>query len=288
MRYMILIIGLSFGLYFIIADRLKIPYLKSSKAIMNMGRTDRKLTTVIEAIIMDLSIKLSRFIPMDKYKKNRLSATLEAAGIKMTPECYQAHAVIKAVSVGLLVIPCLAIFPLIAVIVLILAVLVYFREYQKAENQMQSKRAEIETELLRFVSTIEQELKTSRDVLSILESFKKTTTPVFADEIGITCADMRSGGYEVALMRLEARVNSPQLSDVVRGLISVIRGDDGIMYFQMLSHDFKQTELRKLKAQAQKIPGKIRIFSMIMLMCFLATYLIIIAVQVIQSLGVMF
>ncbi len=288
MRYMILIIGLSFGLYFIIADRLKIPYLKSSKAIMNMGRTDRKLTTVIEAIIMDLSIKLSRFMPMDKYKKNRLSATLEAAGIKMTPECYQAHAVIKAVSVGLLVIPCLAIFPLIAVIVLILAVLVYFREYQKAENQMQSKRAEIETELLRFVSTIEQELKTSRDVLSILESFKKTTTPVFADEIGITCADMRSGGYEVALMRLEARVNSPQLSDVVRGLISVIRGDDGIMYFQMLSHDFKQTELRKLKAQAQKIPGKIRIFSMIMLMCFLATYLIIIAVQVIQSLGVMF
>lgn len=288
MRILILLIGLSFGLYFIIADRLKIPYLKSSKAIMNMGRTDRKLTTVIEAVIMDLSIKLSRFIPMDKYKKNRLLATLEAAGIKMTPECYQAHAVIKAVSVGLLVIPCLAIFPLIAVIVLILAVLVYFREYQKAENQMQSKRAEIETELLRFVSTIEQELKTSRDVLSILESFKKTTTPVFADEIGITCADMRSGGYEVALMRLEARVNSPQLSDVVRGLISVIRGDDGIMYFQMLSHDFKQAELRKLKAQAQKIPGKIRIFSMIMLMCFLATYLIIIAVQVIQSLGVMF
>ena len=288
MRILILLIGLSFGLYFIIADRLKIPYLKSSKAIMNMGRTDRKLTTIIEAVIMDLSIKLSKFIPMDKYKKNRLSATLTAAGIKMTPECYQAHAIIKALAVGLLVIPCILIFPLIAVIVLILAVLVYFREYQKAEDQMQSKREEIETELLRFVSTIEQELKTSRDVLSILESFKKSTTPIFADELGITCADMRSGGYEVALMRLEARVNSPQLSDVVRGLISVIRGDDGIMYFQMLSHDFKQAELRKLKAQAQKIPGKIRVFSMIMLMCFLATYLIIIAVQVIQSLGVMF
>lgn len=288
MRILILLIGLSFGLYFIIADRLKIPYLKSSKAIMNMGRTDRKLTTIVETVIMDLSIKLSRFIPMDKYKRNRLSATLTAAGIKMTPECYQAHALIKALAIGLLVIPCILIFPLISVIVLILAVLVYFREYQKAESQMQSKREEIETELLRFVSTIEQELKTSRDVLSILESFKKSTTPRFADELGITCADMRSGGYEVALMRLEARVNSPQLSDVVRGLISVIRGDDGITYFQMLSHDFKQAELRKLKAQAQKIPGKIRVFSMVMLMCFLATYLIIIAVQVIQSLGVMF
>ena len=288
MRYIILFLGFAFGLYFIVADRFKIPYLKSSKAIMNMGRSDRKLTTAIEAIIMDLSIKLSRFIPMDRYKKNRLSATLKAAGISMTPECYQAHAILKALAVGLLIIPCLLIFPLMAIAVALLSVLVYFKEYQKAANQMQERRGEIETELLRFVSTIEQELKTSRDVLSIMEAFKKTTTPALADELGITCADMRSGGYEVALMRLEARVNSPQLSDVVRGLISVIRGDDGVMYFQMLAHDFKQMELRKLKAQAQKIPGKIRIFSLIMLMCFLATFLIVIAVQVIQSLGVMF
>ena len=288
MRIILLFAGLAFGLYFIIADRLKIPYLKSSKAIMNMGRTDRKLTTVIEAVIMDLSIKLSKIIPMDRYKKNRLSATLKAAGISMTPECYQAHAILKAISVGLLVIPCLIIFPLIAIVVLILAILVYFKEYQKAESMMQSKRDEIDTELLRFVSTIGQELKTSRDVLSILESFKKNTTPAFADELGITCADMRSGGYEVALMRLEARVNSPQLSDVVRGLISVIRGDDGVMYFQMLAHDFKQNELRKLKAQAQKIPGKIRVFSLVMLGCFLMTYLVIISVQVIQSIGIMF
>ena len=60
MRVIILMTGIAFGLYFIIADRLKIPYLKASKAIMNMGRKDRRLTTVIEAVIMDLSIMLSR------------------------------------------------------------------------------------------------------------------------------------------------------------------------------------------------------------------------------------
>ncbi len=89
-------------------------------------------------------------------------------------------------------------------------------------------------------------------------------------------------------MRMEARLNSPQLSDVVRGLISVIRGDDGRVYFQMLSHDFKQAELRKLKAQAQKIPPKIRIFSMILLGCFLMTYLAVIGLQIVESLGGMF
>lgn len=288
MRVIILMVGIAFGLYFIIADRLKIPYLKASKAIMNMGRKDRKLTTVIEAVIMDLSIKLSRFIPMDMYRKNRLAATLKAAGISMTPECYQAHAIIKALAVGLLILPCLLIFPLISAAVVVLAVLVYFKEIQKAEKHMESRREEIETELLRFVSTVEQELASSRDVLSILEGFKKNTTPAFADELGITCADMRSGGYEVALMRMEARLNSPQLSDVVRGLISVIRGDDGRVYFQMLSHDFKQAELRKLKAQAQKIPPKIRIFSMILLGCFLMTYLAVIGLQIVESLGGMF
>lgn len=288
MRVLILICGLAFGLYFIIADRLKIPYLKTSKAIINMGRSDRKLTTVIETVLMDLSMKLSKLIPMDVYKKNRLKNTLKAAGIGMTPECYQANAIIKACAVGLLTIPCVLIFPIISAVVLVLAVLVYFKEYQKADKIIEARRDEIEGELTRFVLNIEQELHSNRDVLSMLENFKKNTTPLFADELGITCADMRSGGYEAALMRMEARLNSPQLSDVVRGLISVIRGDDGRVYFQMLSHDFKQAELRKLKAQAQKIPPKIRIFSMILLGCFLMTYLAVIGLQIVESLGGMF
>ena len=288
MRMLILICGLAFGLYFIIADRLKIPYLKTSKAIINMGRTDRKLTTVIETVLMDLSMKLSKLIPMDIYKKNRLKNTLKAAGIGMTPECYQANAIIKACAVGLLTVPCILIFPIISAVVLVLAVLVYFKEYQKADKIIEARRDEIEGELTRFVLNIEQELHSNRDVLSMLENFKKNTTPLFADELGITCADMRSGGYEAALMRMEARLNSPQLSDVVRGLISVIRGDDGRVYFQMLSHDFKQAELRKLKAQAQKIPPKIRIFSMILLGCFLMPYLAVIGLQIVQSLGGMF
>lgn len=73
MRVVILLVGLSVGLYFIIADRLKIPYLKASKAIMNMGRTDRKLTTAVEALLMDLSIKTDPngfYLGRDRYGSN--------------------------------------------------------------------------------------------------------------------------------------------------------------------------------------------------------------------------
>ena len=107
-------------------------------------------------------------------------------------------------------------------------------------------------------------------------------------ELDILLADMRSSNYEAALTRFEARLNSPMLSDVVRGLIGVLRGDDSSVYFQMLAHDFKQLELQRLKAQAQKIPPKIRVFSFAMLMCFLLTYLVIIAYVAVTSLGGMF
>lgn len=206
----------------------------------------------------------------------------------MTPEVYAAYAFVKAGTVFLLVIPCLLILPLIAPLVVFLAVLVYFKEARRADERLKEKRDEIESELPRFVATIEQELKNSRDVLSIIENFKSNAGKAFSQELDVLTADMRSSSYEAALTRFAARLNSPQVSDVVRGLIGVLRGDNGAVYFQMLSHDFKQLELQRLKRKAQKIPPKIRVFSFVMLLCFLLTYLAVIAVQVMQSLGKMF
>ena len=60
------------------------------------------------------------------------------------------------------------------------------------------------------------------------------------------------------------------------------------VYFQMLTHDFKQAELQRLKAKAAKIPPKIRVFSFAMLLCFLATYFAIIGYEIIKSMGTLF
>ena len=59
------------------------------------------------------------------------------------------------------------------------------------------------------------------------------------------------------------------------------------MYFQMLVHDFKQIEIRRLKECAQKIPPKIRKYSFLMLMCFMVSYLYIIVYEIIKSMGTM-
>ena len=279
---------LAAGLFFIIADLLKLPRLATQRAMISAGRQEKKQARSAEALLMGWAVKLAPHIRMDEYKKSRLKNVLNAAGIAMSPEEYTAFAMVKTGAVLLAVIPCLLIFPLLALIVILLAVAVYFKEIRRADEKLAVKRDEIEAELPRFVATITQELAVSRDVLSMLEHYKQNAGPVFAAELDVLTADMRSGSYEAALTRFEARFNSPLLSDVVRGLIGVLRGDNGVNYFQMLSHDMKQLELQRLKAKAMKIPPKIRVFSFALLMCFLVTYLAIIIYEIVFSLGGMF
>ena len=279
---------LAAGLYFILASILKLPTMDTAKAMLNVGRKNKKAAKSVEAWLMSGAVKLSRHIRMDEYKKSRMANVLKAAGFSMTPEVYSAYAITKAGAILLGVIPGLFLLPLLSPLLIILAVLTYFKEIRKADDQLKDKREQIEGELPRFVSTIEQTLKASRDVLAMMENYKKNAGPAFAHELDVLTADMRSSSYEAALTRFEARLNSPMLSEVVRGLIGVLRGDDSAVYFQMLAHDFKSLELQRLKGQAQKIPPKIRVFSFIMLMCFLLTYLVIIAMEIISSLGGMF
>lgn len=279
---------LAAGLFLILADALKLPTLGAARAMLSAGRRDKKAAKTMETCLMSLAVRLSKHIPMDEYKKNRMNNILKAAGIGVTPEVYAAYAMVKAGMILFSAVPCLLLLPPLSPALVFLAVLVYFKETRKADEQLREKRERIERELPRFVATVEQTLKSSRDVLAMMENYKKNAGEAFARELDIVTADMRSSSYEAALTRFEARLNSPMLSDVVRGLIGVLRGDDSAVYFQMLAHDFKALELQRLKGQAQKIPSKIRVFSFIMLMCFLFTYLAVIAYEIVKSLNAMF
>lgn len=281
-------IFLAAGLFFVTADVVGLPTMNAARAMLQTTRQEKKAAKTLETYFMTIAVRLAPFLHLDEYKRSRMEKVLKAGGMNLTPEVYQAYALVKAGAVMSGVIPCMLLFPLLSPVVMILAVLVYFKEVQKADERLKEKREQMEGELPRMVANIEQELKASRNVIGMLERLKGNAGPAFTAELDILLADMRSSNYEAALTRFEARLNSPMLSDVVRGLIGVLRGDDSAVYFQMLSHDFKQIELQKLKAQAQKIPPKIRVFSFVMLVCFLMTYLAIIGYVALMSLGSMF
>ena len=132
------------------------------------------------------------------------------------------------------------IFPILSPVVLFLAVFLYRRELKSVSVRIRHKREKIESELPRLVFTIDKTLKHSRDVLYMLESYAKNAGREMKHELDITVADMKSGNYEAAITRLEARVGSAMMSDVCRGLIGILRGDDTEMYWASLS--LKKTE----------------------------------------------
>ena len=281
-------ITFSLGMYLILVDVFKLPTRRTIKAVHAIDKREKKKTKNFEIAINDLSMRLSRIIKLSDYNKRKMAATLRSANIKLSPETFIARAWLKAGMTLVFIIPAFFIFPIIFPVILFLAVAIYFKEIRSADEAVRKMREDIEFELPRFVSTLTQELKASRNVLSILETYKQNAGKSFKKELEITVADMKSGSYESALTRLESRLGSPSLSDIIRGLIGVLRGDDGVVYFQMLSHDLKQLELQRLKTIAMKRPGKIRKYSFAMLFCFLLMYLSVMFVEIVKTLGNMF
>ena len=275
----------SLGLYLILAAVFKVPTYKATKAVLGAVKKNKKQAKNSDAIITELAAKLAKILPMDDYKRRRLTATLKSAEIPVTAEQYVAEAMVKAGLVFLCAIPCLLVVPIIAPAFMIIGIAVYFNESTKADKKITARREEIEYELPRFVATITQELQASR---SMLETYQRNAGAALKNELGITVADMRTGNFEGALTRFEARVSSAMLSDVVRGLIGVLRGDDGVAFFRMLSHDMKQLELQRLKKLALERPPKIRRYSFMLLACMLLLFMGVMGYQILGTMSGIF
>ncbi|WP_044482084.1 hypothetical protein [Paenibacillus antibioticophila] len=276
------------GSYVLVAAKLKLPTLASTRAILYVTKIGKSKGSMIQALVFRLSAWLAIRLPLSDYYKRKTTATLRSAEMQISPEVYLARAMVKTSLIfcgGLLFLP---ILPLLFPVFVFLAIAVFFKETRQADEIVRKKREQIEMELPRFVATIAQELKSSRDVLRMLDSYIKNTEGSLQHELQMTTADMKSGNQETALLRLESRLGSTMVSDIVRGLLAVLRGDQGTVYFDMLAHDFKLLEIQRLKLIAMKRPSKIRKYSFWMLACFMLMYMVILGMEIMKAMGDLF
>ena len=277
-----------FGLGFILSDVFRIPKYPVSKAIKSLGKRKNKQISRLEIWLGDFSNLIASKLRLNEYKRLQLKADLESADMTLSPEQYVGNAIVKSVLVAALAIPFLFFAPLISLVMIIIAIAVYVGEYRKVGKIIREKRRKIEYELPRLVSSIDKTLIHSRDVLGILASYREHAGEELRRELEITVADMRSGNYEVALTRLESRVGSSMMSDVTRGLISVIRGDKTDVYWGNLVLKFSDYQRTLLKTEANKAPKRVRKLSMALLFCFMLVYVVVIGQVLLSSLGGMF
>lgn len=280
---------IGFACYHLSCAFVDVPTTRTSKAMMlakkQTGSGSEKL---YEVYLTRMANLLSHFIRIDPVKRGRLLSTLEIAGIPLTPEAYTARAFLTALAVAFLSLPVFLIMPLFGFLVLGLAVLMWFSSYYSAFDYVKKRKKTIEAELPRFAVSIQQSLSGNRDVLKLLVSYRRIAGPDLGKELDTTIADMKTANYENALLRFQNRIGSTMLSDIVRGLIGTLRGDDQHMYFQMLVFDMRQIEQNNLKKEAAKRPKQMQKYSMMMLFCILLIYVVVLSVEVISSLGSFF
>ena len=276
------------GLFYVLVDFWRIPYYKTSKAVESLSKKQKDKKSGLDVWLSGLAAWLSKRIRINDFKRVQLESDLKTAQMNVTPEMFKANAIVKAGIIGIFAVPVAFIFPLLSPVILFLAFFLYRFEMKGVSKRIKAKRERIEYELPRLVSNIEKTLAHNRDVLYMLDSYAQNAGPEMKHELNITVADMKSGNYEDAIIRLESRVGSSMMSDVCRGLIGILRGDDNRMYWASLALKFNDAARQQLRLRAQKVPKKVKRLSMCLLFCFMLIYVVVILEQIMDSIGVLF
>lgn len=191
------------GTYHLACAFVDVPTARTSKMML----LARKQTGTVNENLFDvyltrISEKLAPFLRLDPMKRGRLAATLNIAGIPLTPERYTMKALLTAFLIALAGLLFLFIMPLFVFLFFGLAVMMWFAVYYKASNIVKKRKKLIEAELPRFAVSIQQSLAADRDVLKLLTSYRKIAGPHLGQELDITIADMKTANYENALLHI--------------------------------------------------------------------------------------
>ena len=283
------VVLLGFAAYYLACAFADIPTARTSRAMLMVRRQQGvKREILAEVYLTKIAGLLAPLLKLDRLKRNKLQSALHIAGVELTPEVYTAKAWVTAGAAGLCSLPMAFVMPLMVPLLVGLAVALWFSTYYAVFDYVRKRRKLIEAEIHRFALTIGLNLENDRDVLKILTSYRRAAGRDYGAELDQTIADMITSNYENALLHFETRIGSPMLSDVVRGLVGVLRGDDQRMYFKMICFDMRQIEQNNLKKEAAKRPKKIQRYSMMMLICIMIIYLVVLCTEVLSSLGAFF
>ena len=196
---------------------------------------------------------------IEPYENRKLDKDLQRAGINLSPAEYKAKAFVTA---GLVVLFSFVFIPLgltvITLLVMLLGVMLFFKERQAVSEKLKKINGRILDELPRFVRTYNNSLKSSKDILKFMERYQKIAGEDFKYDLDILITDLKTGNTEEALQRFDERVNIPQLSTFISGVIGTSKGVDQETFFYLMEQDMKILARENIKREIAKRPGKIK------------------------------
>ncbi len=282
--YIIFFIFTVTALYNIAGIIFRLPTGRITKTLKNASMGNQKRSG--SDINHQIAVLLSKIIVINEYKRNELEEKLAIADIDETPEVYKAQGFLIILEFGLLAILLASVFPVFAAAPIIIGFVMHRNHKNIVTNAVKDLQEQIDIDLPRFVYSMKQEMLVSHDVLTILERHKNDYSDHWRKQMSITVADMRSGNYEAALQRLEGRVGSTNLSEVVRGLIEMSHGSDMSVYWETLQVRFSEMRKAQLRKIVKKIPDKIHNLSLWLIGAMLSIYTVVLITQLAESMSV--
>lgn len=284
MIYFIIVLSLIFyiyGIYRAFMFLFKLPSMRAYKIAGRLSKINKK-TSLSDVFINSLTAIVAKHIKISEEREIKLKSYLRYYDECVTARSFVAEQLTRSAILCVVGLILYIVFPIASVAIFLMVIIYYFNSYSRLEENYNIKREEIEHELPRFCSTVAQEIKISHDILGIMERYSDTANRAFKKELEIVIADMKSSNYEAALVRFESRLSIGSVSDIVRGLIGVIRGDDMKSYFEMLSHDLDATELQALEDRAAKQPAKMKKYQFFILVAMVLMYIVTISVYLLK------
>jgi hypothetical protein len=279
---------------------LKIPKHSMKRNIKNLQAEKENLgAKLLRKFIMPLVKPVSRWIRLDLEKEMKMAAMLKRGGLDLTPREYYARAILCAVFTLPLSLLLLAVgTPNIAPVTLIFTVIVYFHFMTDLKDTLKEKKRLIEIELPSFVRSILYKLDDIQghsdrtvvqvDLIQVFEDYLKVSSEVFYYDIAVLILDMKAKDIETALRNFNERVGLVEVSFLTNALIGLYRGEHQAEALHYLAKDMDIKAREALRKNLNRLPGKIKIASIPLVVVTLASLLYVIGSHLIKSAGGLF
>ena len=165
-----------------------------------------------------------------------------------------------------------------------LRIFIFLLAFNEVDKVLKSAD-QIDTELPRFVAVIKETFRNDRDVIKLIDTYITNPDTSLAKELRVVSADMKTGDFEIALTRLSTRVDSVFLTELVRGLISTVRGDNTVAYFESLNSKLWDHERARIKKAAMKTPAKVKYLCMALMVGMGIIYAVVFGTVIMEGMG---
>lgn len=276
---------LGVGIYYLGRTLLRLPPRAVSKAYDTAkGKVYKE--SLLDRILRPVTKFVAKLIKINPEKRLVLESNLKRAEITSTPELYYARGITRGlfcmVIGGLFI---LAINKAVGAVVLLLGVMVIFREFQSVDKIIKKNKNTLENEVPRLISSLNYSLSDNPDIVMFFRRYRNVCCPALRLEINWVLFRMQSGNIEQALRDWDTRLKIPAYSLLINNLICIQSGVFSPSSLVRVEMDVRAMQREKIQRMLKARPQKATWCYILLMIAFLIGIFVMLFSTLISNLG---